>query len=124
MNIIFRCNKLLEIPQERQDEQNCDFEEFEGKIEFENFSLRYRPDTEIVLHNLSFQVLPQEKIGIIGRTGSGKSTICNAICWIIEGLEGRILIDGIDISEIDLITLRNNVAVIPQDPAIFEGTLR
>lgn len=60
--------------------------------------LKYRPDTEIVLKNLSFRVNPGEKIGIVGRTGAGKSTICLGISRIVELLSGQIFIDGIDIS--------------------------
>ena len=115
---------MLHIPQEKQDESNWDIEEFKGEIEFKDFSLRYRPETELILHKLNFSINPKEKIGIVGRTGSGKSTIWNAILRIVEGSEGKILIDGIDISEIDLNSLRSNIAVIPQDSAIFEGTLR
>jgi len=87
-------------------------------------NLKYRPTTEIVLHNLSFNVLPKEKIGIVGRTGSGKSTICISISRIVELLSGKILIDGIDISKVNLNHLRSRITVIPQDPILFKGTLR
>jgi len=86
--------------------------------------LKYRPTTEIVLNNLSFDVLPKEKIGIVGRTGSGKSTICISISRIVELLSGKILIDGIDISKVNLNHLRSRITVIPQDPILFKGTLR
>jgi len=86
--------------------------------------LKYRPTTEIVLYNLSFNVLPKEKIGIVGRTGSGKSTICISISRIVELLSGKILIDGIDISKVNLNHLRSRITVIPQDPILFKGTLR
>jgi len=87
-------------------------------------NLKYRPTTEIVLYNLSFNVLPKEKIGIVGRTGSGKSTICISISRIVELLSGKILIDGIDISKVNLNHLRSRITVIPQDPILFKGTLR
>ena len=79
---------------------------------------------EIVLKNVSFIVKPTEKIGIVGRTGAGKSTLCLALCRIIESYSGCILMDDIDISKVDLNDLRSNIAVIPQDPTIFTGTLR
>ena len=95
-----------------------------GKIEFINFSVKYRPDTEIVLKNLNFMIQGKEKIGIVGRTGSGKSTITLCLFRILEATEGKILIDDIDISTIGLDMLRNNLTIIPQDPALMEGSLR
>jgi len=77
-----------------------------------------------VLDNLSFEVQPNEKIGIVGRTGSGKSTICISISRIVELLEGKILIDGIDISKLNLNYLRSRITVIPQDPILFKVTLK
>ena len=95
-----------------------------GKIEFINFSVKYRPNTEIVLKNLNFVIQGQEKIGIVGRTGSGKSTITLCLFRILEASEGKILIDGIDISTLGLEILRHNLTIIPQDPALMEGSLR
>ena len=95
-----------------------------GKIEFLNFSVKYRPDTEIVLKNLNFVIQGNEKIGIVGRTGSGKSTITLCLFRILEATEGRIMIDDVDISSIGLDKLRKNLTIIPQDPALMEGTLR
>ena len=95
-----------------------------GKIEFKNFSVKYRPDTEIVLNNLNFIINPGEHLGIVGRTGSGKSTIALSLFRIIEPLNGTIYIDDIDISEIGLKILRNNLTIIPQEPFIMDGTLR
>jgi ABC-type multidrug transport system fused ATPase/permease subunit len=86
--------------------------------------LKYRPNTEIVLHNLSFEVEPGHKIGIVGRTGAGKSTISLALARIVELHSGQIFIDGQDISLIDLSEHRQNVTVIAQDPTLFTGTLR
>ena len=96
----------------------------QGKIEFINFSVKYRPDTEIVLKNLNFLIQGKEKVGIVGRTGSGKSTITLCLFRILEATEGKILIDDIDISTIGLNMLRNNLTIIPQDPALMEGSLR
>lgn len=93
-------------------------------IEFKEVELKYRPTTELVLRGLTFTVQPGEKIGIVGRTGAGKSTICLSISRIVELLAGKIVIDGVDISDIDLTHLRSKITVIPQDAAMFDGTLR
>lgn len=77
-----RCVKMLEIPQEapeRVETALLNNWPSEGKISFEDYSLRYRPETELVLNKLSFEVKAKEKIGIVGRTGAGKSTICLAL---------------------------------------------
>lgn len=85
-----RCLKVLEIPQEGLPESRKEIESWpsEGNIEFRNFSLKYRPTTEKVLKDLSFSIQSGEKIGVIGRTGAGKSTLCLALCRIIEAHEG------------------------------------
>ena len=93
-------------------------------MKFEGVSLKYRPTTETVLHRLAFQVGKGEKIGVVGRTGAGKSTICLSISRIVEIFEGKIVIDGINIQEIPLNELRKRITVIPQDPTMFTGTLR
>ena len=95
-----------------------------GKIEFVNFSVKYRPDTEIVLKDINFVIQGKEKVGIVGRTGSGKSTITLCLFRILEATKGKILIDDVDISSIGLDKLRNNLTIIPQDPALMEGSLR
>ena len=96
----------------------------EGKIKFENYSVKYRPNTEIVLKNLNFEIKGNEKIGVVGRTGSGKSTICLCLFRILEPLEGTIYIDDEDITKIGLEILRKNMTIIPQDPCLMEGSLR
>ena len=73
---------------------------------------------------ISFEVSPGEKVGVVGRTGAGKSTLCLALSRIVELQEGAIEIDGEDISGVDLQALRKCVTVIPQDPALFSGTLK
>ena len=96
----------------------------EGKIRFENYSVRYRPTTEVVLKNLNFQIEGNEKVGVVGRTGSGKSTICLCLFRILEPLEGTIYIDDEDITQMGLDILRRNITIIPQDPCLMEGSLK
>lgn len=86
--------------------------------------MRYRKNTEIALNKLSFEVEAGTKVGICGRTGAGKSTVSMALSRIVEIEGGKIDIDGVNISELDMHTLRNKVTVIPQDPTLLTGTLR
>ncbi|KAF5194274.1 Abc transporter c family member 2-like [Thalictrum thalictroides] len=95
-----------------------------GLIQFENVVLRYRPELPPVLHGLSFTVSPSEKVGIVGRTGAGKSSMLNALFRIVELERGRIMIDGCNISEFGLIDLRKVLGIIPQSPVLFSGTVR
>ena len=95
-----------------------------GTIKFENYSVKYRPNTEIVLKKLNFEIGSNEKVGVVGRTGSGKSTICLCLFRILEPLEGTIYIDNEDITKIGLDILRKNLTIIPQDPCLMEGSLR
>ncbi|KAJ3237858.1 hypothetical protein HDU81_008767 [Chytriomyces hyalinus] len=95
-----------------------------GQIDVSNLSLRYNDDLPNVLHNLSFSVKAGEKIGVVGRTGAGKSTLTLAFFRILNKFEGSIIIDGIDISKIGLRDLRSRLTIIPQDPVLFEGSLR
>ena len=95
-----------------------------GEIIFENYSAKYREDTEIVLKNINFKIEQGEHLGIVGRTGSGKSTISLCLFRIIEAYSGKILIDGLDISKVGLKKLRESITIIPQDSTIMNGTLR
>ena len=96
----------------------------QGKIIFNNYSVKYRPNTPLVLKNLNFEINPKEKIGVVGRTGSGKSTLCLCLFRLLEADNGKISIDDIDISSIGLEMLRKNLTIIPQEPTLIEGTLR
>ena len=96
----------------------------EGKINFKNYSVKYRPNTPLVLKNLNFEINSKEKIGVVGRTGSGKSTLCLCMFRLLEAESGSISIDNIDISSIGLEILRKNLTIIPQEPTLIEGTLR
>ena len=123
-----RAIAYTKIIQERPDRMPKDEEigiwPSEGSIRFENYSVQYRPETEIVLKNLNFEIRSKEKIGIVGRTGSGKSTIALCLFRILEAKEGAIYIDDIDISQVGLKKLRSNITIIPQDPTLMEGSLK
>ena len=86
--------------------------------------MRYRPVCERALNGISFKVEAGEKVGVVGRTGAGKSTLFMALTRIVELEEGKIEIDGQDISKVDLKALRNQITMIPQDPTLFTGSLR
>lgn len=95
-----------------------------GEIIFENVDFAYRPGLPIVLKNLNLNIKSGEKIGICGRTGAGKSTIMSALYRLNELTAGKILIDNVDISQLGLFDLRRKLAIIPQDPVLFRGTIR
>ncbi|KAJ2358688.1 Canalicular multispecific organic anion transporter 1, partial [Coemansia sp. RSA 2618] len=94
------------------------------RIVFEDYSMRYRPNSNLVLCNLSFSVGSQEKVGVVGRTGAGKSSLTQAIMRMVEPASGRVIIDGIDVSTIGVHDLRSRISIIPQDPTLFYGTIR
>ncbi|CEF71344.1 ATP-binding cassette sub-family C member 8 [Strongyloides ratti] len=96
----------------------------EGHIVFKNISLRYRKDLDPVLKDISVEIEPKEKVGIVGRTGAGKSSLTLALFRIVEIDSGSIIIDGIDISKIGLNDLRSRITIVPQDPMLFSGKLR
>uniref|UniRef100_A0A3P9Q7W5 Canalicular multispecific organic anion transporter 1-like n=1 Tax=Poecilia reticulata TaxID=8081 RepID=A0A3P9Q7W5_POERE len=95
-----------------------------GRLQFVDYKVRYRPELDLVLKGISCDIGSTEKIGIVGRTGAGKSSLTNCLFRIIEAADGRILIDNVDISKIGLHDLRNRLTIIPQDPVLFSGTLR
>jgi ATP-binding cassette subfamily C (CFTR/MRP) protein 4 len=94
-----------------------------GKIIFEDVSLRYTPDTPPVLDGVSFEIRSGERIGIVGRTGAGKSSLVSVLFRLFD-FEGEVIIDGINTKTVSLNTLRSNISIIPQDPVLFLGTLR
>uniref|UniRef100_A0A8U7P8R6 ABC-type glutathione-S-conjugate transporter n=1 Tax=Corvus moneduloides TaxID=1196302 RepID=A0A8U7P8R6_CORMO len=96
----------------------------EGRIEFKNYSLCYRPGLELALRHISVTINGHEKIGITGRTGAGKSTLAVGLLRLVEAAEGAILIDGQDIAQLGLHNLRSKITVVPQDPVLFSGSLR
>ncbi|GMM44325.1 hypothetical protein DAPK24_009000 [Pichia kluyveri] len=123
------CEYATELPQEAPYEKDIDqtlppsWPEH-GKIQFKDVSLKYRPELPFVLKNMNLDIKPNEKIGICGRTGAGKSTIMTALYRLSEIECGEMTIDGVNISEIGLFKLRSKLAIIPQDPVLFKGTIR
>ena len=95
-----------------------------GTIEFKNLSMRYRPNLPLALKDLSLRIEGGEKIGIVGRTGAGKSTIFSVLLGMVDASRGSLLVDGIDIIKIGVNDLRQAMAVIPQEPTLFVGTIR
>ncbi|KAF9466027.1 multidrug resistance-associated ABC transporter [Collybia nuda] len=95
-----------------------------GGVVFKEVQMAYREGLPLVLKGVNFQIKPGEKVGIVGRTGAGKSSILQALFRIVELQGGLIEVDGVDISSIELDVLRNRLALVPQDSAMFSGTLR
>ncbi|KAJ1899587.1 ATPase-like protein, partial [Kickxella alabastrina] len=95
-----------------------------GMVEFRNYSMRYRSELNLVFKGLSFSAQGGEKIGTVGRTGAGKSSLTYALMRLVKPASGQIIIDGIDISTIRLHDLRSCIPIIPQVPALFKGTIR
>lgn len=96
----------------------------QGAVEFNNYSTRYREGLDLVLKNVNLNIKPHEKIGVVGRTGAGKSSLTLALFRIIEAVDGNIGIDSLNTSTMGLLDLRRRLAIIPQDAALFEGTVR
>ncbi|GAA5861561.1 hypothetical protein JCM8547_008073 [Rhodosporidiobolus lusitaniae] len=96
----------------------------QGAIEVQNLEIKYAPELPSVLHNLSFSIKAGEKIGIVGATGCGKSTLAASFFRFVEATSGAILIDGLDISKVGLLDLRSRLTIVPQDPVILSGSLR
>jgi ATP-binding cassette, subfamily C (CFTR/MRP), member 1 len=90
-----------------------------GIIKFENVSMSYAPELPLVLKSVSFEIQSKHKIGIVGRTGSGKSSLMQALFRMVEMKDGQVLIDGVRIREIGLRDLRQGLAIIPQVSLIF-----
>ncbi|KAJ5919924.1 hypothetical protein N7454_009759 [Penicillium verhagenii] len=128
MNSVERVREYLEVDQEAApivpDNRPAKGWPIEGAVEFSGYSTRYRPDLDAVLKEVSFSVKAGEKVGIVGRTGAGKSSLALALFRGLEAEKGRILIDGVDIGAIGLRDLREAITIVPQDPTLFTGTIR
>ncbi|CAH1759323.1 6631_t:CDS:10, partial [Entrophospora sp. SA101] len=122
LNSVERYHEFTEIPQEAPEiiePRPPASWPHDGAIDVQNLEVRYAPDLEPVLHHISFYIKGCEKVGLVGRTGSGKSTIALSLFRFIEPSDGQILIDGIDISSIGIEDLRSRITIIPQDPILF-----
>ncbi|KAG2461996.1 ABCC9 protein, partial [Polypterus senegalus] len=96
----------------------------QGEIQIQNLSVRYDSTLKPVLKHVNAHIFPGQKVGICGRTGSGKSSFSLAFFRMVDTFEGRIIIDGIDIAKLPLQTLRSRFSIILQDPFLFSGTIR
>ena len=108
--------------EENYQKIDTNFKIQKGKIEFINYSLKYKPNGKLVLKDMNFTINSGEKIAVMGKTGSGKTTLIYAITRIIESFKGKIIIDDVDISFIPLQILRKNIGVLSQNNSISEGT--
>ncbi|KAF2932969.1 hypothetical protein DAI22_04g042000 [Oryza sativa Japonica Group] len=95
-----------------------------GDIDIDDLKVRYRPNTPLILKGITVSISGGEKIGVVGRTGSGKSTLIQALFRLVEPVQGTMIIDGIDICTLGLHDLRSRFGIIPQEPVLFEGTIR
>jgi len=128
MNSVERVKEYLDVPQEAAaiipgNRPPHDWPS-KGVVEFAGYSTRYKKELDLVLKDLTFKINPCEKIGVVGRTGAGKSSLALALFRALEAESGKIIIDGIDISTIGLQDLRENIVMVPQDPTLFSGTIR
>jgi ABC-type multidrug transport system fused ATPase/permease subunit len=127
---VLKCFQTLEIPQERSDAKTVLTEEqlkswpSTGNLVYDDVHLRYRPDCDLVLKGVSFNIKGGEKVGIVGRTGAGKSTLIQCISRLVEIEHGTMTIDGVNTSDLPLDQLRDAITVIPQDPTLFAGSVR
>ncbi|KAF9920089.1 hypothetical protein FBU30_010129 [Linnemannia zychae] len=113
-----------EPPAEIPDRQPAPTWPQQGQISFQQVSMRYRPDLPLALDKISFEVRAGHKVGVVGRTGAGKSSLIQALFLLVQLESGKIVIDGIETDTIGTADLRSSMSIIPQDPVLFQGTLR
>lgn len=119
-----RIGDILNSPLEKQSENAITLSHVKGDIKIENMSFRYNVDAPLVLKNINLDIKAGEKIGFVGRSGSGKSTITKLIQRLYYTTEGTIFIDGIDTRNIDPIWLRTNIGIVMQENYLFSGTIK
>ncbi|KAJ1959009.1 hypothetical protein GGI12_004566 [Dipsacomyces acuminosporus] len=95
-----------------------------GAVIIHNLSMRYRPELPLALRGINLEVGQGERVGIVGRSGAGKSSIISALFRLVEPADGKVYIDGVDIQAVSLDRLRRSICILPQDPVLFDGTLR
>lgn len=115
---------LTEVPTEPDGGREMPNWPSQGRLEMDAISMKYGPEMPLILKNVSISALSHERIGIVGRTGAGKSSLTNALLRFIELTDGEVRIDGVSTTEVALSQLRSAVKIIPQDPLLFSGTLR
>ncbi|OAV90001.1 hypothetical protein PTTG_07447 [Puccinia triticina 1-1 BBBD Race 1] len=125
-NSMERIHEYLRVEQEPKNgiQPPAAWPSKQGTVEVEGLTARYAPHLPPVLKSVSFSIKAGEKIGICGRTGSGKSTLALSFFRFIEAEAGRIIIDGLDISKLDLASLRSRMTIIPQESVLFSATIR
>lgn len=128
MTSVERIREYCDIPPEELETTDEDKRQpiswpHSGRVEFKDFNLKYSENESYVLKRLNFKIEPKEKVGIVGRTGAGKSSIIQSLFRLAMN-EGLIRIDGRDINDVGLHDLRSKISIIPQDPVLFSGTLR
>ncbi|OGM43993.1 ABC bile acid transporter [Aspergillus bombycis] len=120
-----RAMEYTEVPTENSGGEDApDGWPTQGRLSVRSLTVAYSPELSPVLHNITFTVEPGQRLGVVGRTGAGKSSLALALLRCLEAREGAILIDGIDISTVKLQHLRRRLAMIPQNPILFTGTVR
>lgn len=118
-------DQMMELPQERHaDEQPLRRQVMRGAIECRQLNFTYPEQRNVALHGINLVIRPGEKIGIIGRSGSGKSSLAKLLVGLYQADSGSLLVDGVDIRQVDVSDLRHNVGYVPQDIQLFSGTLR
>ncbi len=129
LTAVERIGELLEEPIEIQDQPSAGFRvpcapaaPVAAEVVFDNVSFAYRDD-EPILSNLNFRIAPGEHVAIVGPTGSGKTTVIRLLCRLYEPQQGRILLDGVDIRELPIATLRQRLGVVLQDTFLFSGNV-
>ncbi|WGV25014.1 peptidase domain-containing ABC transporter [Halotia branconii] len=120
-----RLSDIVDTPQEAEiDRQNIPLPAIVGAVKYENVSFRFAPSGPMQLSNVNLDFPAGKFVGVVGQSGSGKSTMMKLLLRLYEVESGRILIDGYDISKVELYSLRRQVGVVPQDPLLFDGTVQ